>query len=68
VKPGFVKTKMIENMKTPGPITGTPEAVANRIFYAVIKQRNVIYVLPIWRLIMLIIRNIPEGVFKKLKL
>jgi decaprenylphospho-beta-D-erythro-pentofuranosid-2-ulose 2-reductase len=68
VKPGFVKTKMIENLKTPGPITGTPDAVANKIYKAVEKKQNVIYVLPVWRLIMLIIKSIPEGVFKKLKL
>jgi decaprenylphospho-beta-D-erythro-pentofuranosid-2-ulose 2-reductase len=68
VKPGFVKTKMIENMKTPGPITGSAEDVANKIYKAASKQRDVIYVLPIWGLIMLIIKMIPEGIFKKLKL
>jgi decaprenylphospho-beta-D-erythro-pentofuranosid-2-ulose 2-reductase len=59
---------MIDNIKTPGPITATPAAVANHIYKAVVKKRDVIYVLPIWRLIMLIIKNIPEGIFKKLKL
>jgi decaprenylphospho-beta-D-erythro-pentofuranosid-2-ulose 2-reductase len=68
VKPGFVKTKMIENMKTPGPITGSTEVVADKIYKAAEKKRDVIYVLPIWRFIMLIIKMIPEGVFKKLKL
>jgi decaprenylphospho-beta-D-erythro-pentofuranosid-2-ulose 2-reductase len=68
VKPGFVKTKMIENMKTPGPITGSTGAVADKIYNAVQKRRDIIYVLPIWRLIMYIIKSIPEGVFKKLKL
>jgi len=32
------------------------------------KKKNVIYVLALWSIIMLIIRNIPEGIFKKLKL
>jgi decaprenylphospho-beta-D-erythro-pentofuranosid-2-ulose 2-reductase len=68
VKPGFVKTKMIENLKTPGPITATPVAVANKIYKAVLKKQDVVYVLPVWRWIMLIIKNIPEGIFKKLKL
>ena len=68
VKPGFVKTKMIENMKTPGPITGTPRQVAEKIYDAVKKKVNVIYVLPVWGVIMRVIRTIPEGVFKKLKL
>jgi short-subunit dehydrogenase len=68
VKPGFVKTKMLENMKTPGPITATPVAVANKIYKAVLKKQDVVYVLSVWRWIMLIIKNIPEGIFKKLKL
>lgn len=68
VKPGFVKTKMIENLKTPAPITGSPAAVAENVYKAVMKKKDVIYVLPIWRWIMLIIKYIPEGIFKKLKL
>ena len=69
VKPGFVKTRMIENMKpTPGAITASPKKVAEHIFKAVKRKRNTIYVLPVWSLIMLIIRSIPEGIFKKLKL
>ena len=68
VKPGFVKTRMIENLKTPGPITGTPRQVAEKIYDAVKRKVNVIYVLPVWGIIMRVIRTIPEGVFKKLKL
>lgn len=68
VKPGFVKTRMIENMKTPKPITATPKQVADKIFKSVKAKSNSIYVLPIWALIMLVIRSIPEGIFKKLKM
>lgn len=68
VKPGFVKTKMIEDLKTPKKLTTTPEKVASSIYKAYKKKKNVIYVLPIWKLIMLIIKNIPESIFKKLKL
>lgn len=68
VKPGFVKTRMIENIKTPGPLTALPKQVADCVFKALKRKRNNIYVLPIWSLIMLIIRNIPESIFKKLKL
>jgi decaprenylphospho-beta-D-erythro-pentofuranosid-2-ulose 2-reductase len=68
VKPGFVKTKMLDNMKTPGPITATPDAVATAVYKAVIKRKDSIYVLWMWRWIMLIIKSIPESVFKKLKL
>ncbi len=68
VKPGFVKTKMIENLKTPGPLTASPKKVAERISKALRKKNNTIYVLSVWGLIMMVIRNIPENIFKKLKL
>lgn len=68
VKPGFVKTKMIENIKTPGPLTAMPKNVADDIYNAVVKRKNVIYTKGIWQWVMLAIKNIPEGVFKKLKL
>jgi decaprenylphospho-beta-D-erythro-pentofuranosid-2-ulose 2-reductase len=68
VKPGFVKTRMLDNMKTPGPITASPKQVAEKVFKAVKAKANNIYVLPVWSLIMLVIRTIPEGVFKKLKM
>lgn len=68
VKPGFVKTKMIEGIETPKMLTASPKAVATRISRAMKRRKNVIYVLPIWSLVMLVIRSIPEGIFKKLKL
>jgi hypothetical protein len=68
VKPGFINTRMTEGLKLPKPLTAQPEQLGKAIFKAVKKRRDVIYVLPVWRLIMLIIRNIPEGIFKKLKL
>jgi short-subunit dehydrogenase len=68
VKPGFINTKMTENLKLPKPITAQPKQLGEAILKAIKKKKDVIYVLPIWSLIMLIIRNIPEGIFKKLKL
>lgn len=68
VKPGFVKTKMIEDIKTPGPLTALPRTVGKHVSKAIRSRKNTIYVLPIWALIMLVIKMIPEGIFKKLKL
>lgn len=68
VKPGFVRTQMTEGLKLPAPVTADPDQVAKRIFAAIKKKKNTIYVLPIWSLIMLVIRTIPESIFKKLKL
>jgi hypothetical protein len=49
-------------------LTATPKQAADCIYKAYKKQQNVAYVLPVWGVIMLIIRNIPEFIFKKLKL
>lgn len=68
VKPGFVDTQMTAGMDLPKALTAQPQAVAQAVLRAHLKQANVIYVKPMWRLIMLIIRSIPEFVFKKLKL
>ena len=68
VLPGFVATQMTEGMDLPEKLTAQPQEVADAITNAVQKKRNVIYVRRIWWLIMLIIRNIPETVFKRLKI
>jgi decaprenylphospho-beta-D-erythro-pentofuranosid-2-ulose 2-reductase len=68
VKPGFVDTKMTSGLKLPGPLTAKPEDVALKMKRAVDKKQNVIYVLWMWRWVMLIIKSIPESMFKKLKL
>lgn len=68
VKPGFMATKMTEGLPLNPKLTATPKQAATAIFKAYKKQKNVAYVLPIWGIIMMIIRNIPEFIFKKLKL
>jgi len=68
VKPGFVRTRMTEGLPLPGLLTAEPAEVAKAIFKATAARRNVVYVRPIWWLVMKIICAIPEGLFKKLKL
>ena len=68
VLPGFVYSKMTKNMKLPKRLTTTPEEVAKSIFLSFKTGKDVIYVLPIWRVIMLIINVIPEKIFKRLSL
>lgn len=67
VKPGFVRTRMTAGMDLPARLTATPEQVAAAVSKALRARRDIVYVLPIWRLIMLAIRAIPERVFKRLK-
>jgi len=67
VKPGFVDTAMTWGI--PGMfLVATPEKVAGDILKAVRKRRDVIYTPFFWRYIMLIIRSIPERVFKKMSI
>jgi short-subunit dehydrogenase len=68
VLPGFVRTRMTEGMALPARLTATPEAVAEAIIRAVAKGRDSLHVLPVWGLVMAIIRNIPERVFKRMKI
>ncbi len=67
VKPGFIDTAMTWGL--PGLfLVATPDAVARDLTHAVAKKRNVIYTPFFWRYIMLIIRHIPEFIFKKMKI
>lgn len=68
VKPGFVRTKMTAGLPLPGPVTATPRQVASDVFAAYQKQSNQVYTRWMWKYIMLIIRNIPETIFKRLSL
>lgn len=68
VLPGYVETQMTRHMNLPPILTAQAEDVAHVILKSVHSKKDVIYVKKIWALIMLIIRNIPEQVFKKMKI
>lgn len=68
VKPGYVATKMTAEMELSKPLTASPEQVAEAIFHTIHNQKNVLYTLWMWQYIMLIVRSIPEFIFKKLNL
>jgi len=67
VKPGFVDTAMTFGL--PGLfLVASPQHVGERIARAVEKKRDTIYIPWFWGYIMLIIRSIPESLFKRLHL
>lgn len=67
VKPGFVDTAMTYGM--PGLfLVASPEHVGMRILRALEKGSDIVYVPWFWRYVMLIIKLIPESIFKRLKL
>ncbi len=68
VKPGFVATKMTAKLDLPAKLTAQPEDVAKDIFAAQQKGKDVLYTKPIWRVIMMIIKIIPEWKFKRMSI
>jgi short-subunit dehydrogenase len=67
IKPGFVDTPMTAAFPK-GPLWAKPQQVAAGIVRAVDRSATVVYLPGFWRLIMLIIRCIPEPLFRRLKL
>lgn len=68
VKPGFVRTRMTAGLPLPGPVTAQPDQVAADVFKAFTRRSDQLYTLWMWRYIMLLIRGLPERIFKRLKL
>jgi len=67
IKPGPVKTAMTEGMKGSEKFADV-EKVAATIVKAIDAGQDTLYVPGIWRMIMAVIRAIPERIFKKLNL
>ncbi|VBB47299.1 Short-chain dehydrogenase/reductase SDR [uncultured Desulfatiglans sp.] len=65
---GFVDTKMTEHMRLPGLLTASTDEVADDIYRAYKKGRSIVYTRWYWRWIMMIIKSIPEFLFKKLSI
>ena len=67
VKPGFVDTPMTEGREGLF-LVASPERVAADVLRAWRRRRNVVYTPWFWRWILLLVRLVPEGLFKRLKL
>jgi len=67
IKPGFVDSPMTAHFKK-GFLWAKPEAVAKKIHCAMLKGKDVVYAPAFWRLIMFIIKALPEPIFKRLNL
>jgi short-subunit dehydrogenase len=65
VKPGFVKTGMTAGL-TPPPFAGEPDDVARSVLRAIDRGTPEVYAPAIWRAIMLVIRNLPRAVMRRI--
>ena len=68
VKLGLIDTKMIFGGKYPLCLAANPKNTAIKIIRALDRGRESVYIPGIWRVIMLIIRLIPEKIFKRLSI
>ena len=69
IKPGFVDTPMTQGGVNPNsPLVASPSRVARDIDRAIRRRRNTIYTPWFWRPIMLVVRMVPDFIFKRLKL
>ena len=67
VKPGFVDTPMTASIPK-NRLFVPPRTVARAIVRAVERRRDVVYMPSFWRLIMVVVRSVPERVFKRLSM
>jgi len=68
VLPGFVNTKMTEGMDLPKLLTSSPRDLAKVVYRASLNSSDVVYSKKVWFFLMLLIRLIPERLFKKMKI
>lgn len=68
VLPGFMATQMTAHLELPKLLMASPQQAAKAIYKSHQKKKNRVYVIWLWRYIMLVIKNIPEFLFKKLSL
>lgn len=67
IKPGFVDTPMTRGF-TKNALWAQPETIAAGILRAVDQRRAVVYLPGWWRFVMLLIRLLPETLFRRLRL
>ncbi len=68
IKPGFMATKMTKDMDLPKMLTASPNEAAKTIMNAISKRKNKVFINWMWKYIMIIIKAIPEPIFKKMKM
>jgi len=67
IKPGMVKTQMLDLPNAPKPMLAvTAEQAADGIWNAIKKRKQVAYVGGIWRWVMLVLTHIPSVIFRRL--
>lgn len=66
IKPGPTDTPMTAHLKQQNKDLADADAVAGKIVQAVNRGRRLVYAPPKWSLIMMVIRHLPECIFKRM--
>lgn len=67
IKPGMVKTEMLNLPNAPKPMLAvTPDQAADGIWDAIRKRKQVAYISGLWRWVMLVVTHIPSFIFRRL--
>ena len=66
IKPGFVMTQMTKDIEFPSLLSATADRVAKDIVKSINSGRDIVYTPWVWGIIMIIIKLIPENIFKKI--
>lgn len=68
IRPGFVATAMTQDLDLPPLLTATPDQVAGHIVKAIDAEKAVVYTPGYWFFILMVIKYIPNIIFKRLNL
>jgi short-subunit dehydrogenase len=67
IRPGFVATPMTAHLPQ-NALFADPNTIADGILKAIRDRKDNVYLPPIWALIMLMVRSIPQSIFKKMNM
>jgi decaprenylphospho-beta-D-erythro-pentofuranosid-2-ulose 2-reductase len=67
VRAGFVHTKMTDGLKA-APLSVTVDAVADAVVRGLARGREIVWVPPAMRYVMVVLRHLPVAVFRRLRL
>jgi decaprenylphospho-beta-D-erythro-pentofuranosid-2-ulose 2-reductase len=65
VRPGFVHTKMTDGLKA-APLSVTADEVADEVVRGLARGREIVWVPPAMRYVMVLLRHLPVAVFRRL--
>lgn len=68
VKPGFIRTKMTKNLSVPSLFEGIPRKVASKVYIGYLKKKLVIITPFVYFPLNIVIKLLPEKIFRKINI